>query len=91
MEEKLKELLKDPSFQEAVSKATSAEDVSALLAQHGIQIPPEEISAALAQSEGELNEDELDEVAGGCVVCRWIYALVANILYRLRESYKAMR
>ena len=34
MEEKLKKLLEDPSFQEALSKTTSAEEASALLAQH---------------------------------------------------------
>ena len=48
MEEKLKKLLEDPSFLEEVSKTTSAEDASALLAQHGIQITPEELTAALA-------------------------------------------
>lgn len=67
MEEKLKKLLEDPSFLEEVSKTTSAEDASALLAQHGIQITPEELTAALAQPEGELNESELDGVAGGLI------------------------
>lgn len=65
MEEKLKKLLEDPSFQEALSKTTSAEEASALLAQHGIQITPEELIAALTPPEGELNESELDGVAGG--------------------------
>lgn len=55
MEEKLKKLLEDPSFQEALSKTTSAEEASALLAQHGIQITPDELLAALTPPEGELD------------------------------------
>lgn len=73
MEEKLNELMEDPSFQEALSKTTSAEEASALLAQHGIQITPEELTAALAQPEGEMNENELDGVAGGC---GWRFILI---------------
>ena len=67
MEEKLNELMEDPSFQEAFSKTASAEEASALFAQHGIQITPEELIAALTPPEGELNESELDGVAGGTV------------------------
>lgn len=69
MEEKLKKLLEDPSFQEAFSKTASAEEASALFAQHGIQITPEELIAALTPPERELNESELDGVAGGCGWC----------------------
>lgn len=69
-EEKLKKLLEDPSFQEALSKTTSAEEASALLAQHGIQITSDELLAALTPPEGELSESELDGVAGGCFI-RW--------------------
>lgn len=68
MEEKLNELMEDPSFQEAFSKTASAEEASALFAQHGIQITPEELIAALTPPEGELNESELDGVAGGRLI-----------------------
>lgn len=69
MEEKLKKLLEDPSFQDAFSKTASAEEASALFAQHGIQITPEDLTAALAQPKGELDENALDGVAGGCGWC----------------------
>lgn len=72
MEEKLEKLMEDPAFQEAFSETASAEEASALFAQHGIQITPEELSAALAQPEGELDENALDGVAGGCGWLRWI-------------------
>lgn len=65
MEEKLKELLMDPDFQDKLEKTNSPEEASELLAQHGIQITPEELLKAFAQPEGELDEDTLDGVAGG--------------------------
>lgn len=65
MEEKLKELMGDTSFCEELEKTSSPEEASALFAQHGIQITPEELLAAVAQPEGELDEKNLDEVAGG--------------------------
>lgn len=65
MEEKLKELMADASFCEELEKTNSPEEASALFAQHGIQITPEELLAAVAQPEGELDEKNLDEVAGG--------------------------
>ena len=80
MEEKLEKLLEDPSFQEAFSKTASAEEASALFAQHGIQITPEELTAALAQLDGELNEDALNEVAGGVLFFR----ISPDCLERLR-------
>lgn len=70
MEEKLKELMADASFCEEVEKTGSPEEASALFAQHGIQITPEELLAAVAQPEGELDEKNLDEVAGG-IFWRW--------------------
>ncbi len=93
MEETLKKLTEDPSFQEAFSKTASAEEASALLAQHGIQITPEELSAALAQPEGELSENELDEVAGGCWCpwCRFVCALAKWISEQLRKAQEAAR
>lgn len=69
MEEKLKELIADASFCEELEKTSSPEEASNLFAQHGIQITPEELLAAVAQPEGELDETTLDDVAGGCWVC----------------------
>lgn len=67
MEEKLKELMADASFCEELEKTGSPEEASALFAQHGIQITPAELLAAVEQPEGELDEKNLDEVAGGII------------------------
>ena len=86
MEEKLEKLLEDPSFQDAVSKAASAEEVSALLAQHGIQIAPEELHEIITkmESESELSEDELDDVAGGS------YRILRMLFYRLGQLCRCL-
>ena len=86
MEEKLKELMADASFCEELEKTGSPEDASALFAQHGIQITPEELLAAVAQPEGELDETALDDVAGGCWVCVLREILRGGIRPRLPKS-----
>ena len=80
MEEKLKELMGDTSFCEELEKTSSPEEASALFAQHGIQITPEELLAAVAQPEGELDEKDLDAVSGGS----WFPVL--RILWRRKNS-----
>lgn len=79
MEEKLKELMADTSFCEELEKTSSPEEASALFAQHGIQITPEELLAAVEQPEGELDETALDDVAGGCWGCT-ILKKIAEII-----------
>lgn len=80
MEEKLKELMADASFCEELEKTGSPEEASALFAQHGVQITPEELLAAIAQPEGELDEKDLDGVSGGS----WFPVL--RILWRRKNS-----
>lgn len=80
MEEKLKELMADASFCEELEKTNSPEEASALFAQHGVQITPDELLATVAQPEGELDEKDLDEVSGGS----WFPVL--RILWRRKNS-----
>lgn len=66
-EEKLKELLNDQAFQDEMNNAATLEDAAKIMQQHGIQITPEELQEIMTkmESESELNESELDDVAGG--------------------------
>lgn len=66
-EEKLKELLNDQAFQDEMNNAATLEDAAKIMQQHDIQITPEELQEIMAkmESESELNESELDDVAGG--------------------------
>lgn len=85
MEEKLKELMENPAFLEKIQKAGTPEEVSAVLAAYGLQISPEELKAANEQPEGELNENDLDGVAGGSgfslrQFARWLQAITRPLL-----------
>jgi predicted ribosomally synthesized peptide with nif11-like leader len=66
-EEKLNELLNDQAFRDEMNNAATLEDAAKIMQQHGIQITPEELQEIMTkmESESELNESELDDVAGG--------------------------
>ena len=69
-EEKLKELLNDQAFQDEMNNAATLEDAAKVMQQHGIQVTPEELQEIMTKmdSEAELSEDELDDVAGGSCI-----------------------
>ena len=69
-EEKLKELLNDQAFQDEMNNAATLEDAAKIMQQHGIQVTPEELQEIMTkmESEAELSEDELDDVAGGSYI-----------------------
>lgn len=76
-EEKLKELLNDQAFQDEMSNAATLEDAAKIMQQHGIQVTPEELQEIMTkmESESELNESELDDVAGGSYTYRILLML----------------
>lgn len=65
-EEKFNELLNDQAFRDEMNNAATLEDAAKIMQQHGIQITPEELQEIMTkmESESELNESELDDVAG---------------------------
>ena len=69
-EKRLEELFSDQKFVDALGAADKAEEVVRIFAENGVEMSTEEAEKFLegcangAQS-GELNEDELDAVAGG--------------------------
>jgi len=72
--EKLNALLADPAFYQEGKDVTSVEDFVELLKKHDVELTVEEADAVLAQlgmliaqQNGELSEDDLDNVAGGIV------------------------
>lgn len=74
---KFEELMNDVSFQEQLSAAAGPEEVVALFAAKGIDVPVEIAAEVFApvSADGELSEDALEDVAGGC--------LGGSILYHL--------
>lgn len=68
MEEKMYDLLKNSEFLGKMKQAETPEEVSALLQSYGVQVTPEKVKAIIAQPEGELDVNDLDDVSGGSAV-----------------------
>ena len=83
MEEKLSKLLEDSAFLEKIRNAETFEKMSELLENYGIQVTPEEIKSAIVLPDGELNENDLDGVAGG-----WSRGRMVAFLRALAEMLK---
>ncbi len=61
------ELMNDESFNAKLSEAQDLKEVVSLLAEYGIETTEEQLKAALPK-EGELEETELENVAGGSFI-----------------------
>ena len=68
-EELLKEVLSDSKFAELLIQQETPEDVQVLLKEKGIELTLEDITSVRnileQQAEGELSEDNLENVSGG--------------------------
>lgn len=64
-------ILADKEFEAKVNAAANNEEVIALFAERGLIVNEEMIAEAIDAGEvnAELNENELDNVAGGCIIC----------------------
>jgi len=64
--ELLEQLKNDPAFIEEIRNAEDAEEMAKLFMAKGIEVTTAQIEALFQEEgEGELNEDDLDNVAGG--------------------------
>ena len=78
-QERINELMKDEAFVAAFEKVTSPQDVVDLFHDNGVEVPMN-IAQELFQPEipdGELTEENLDQVAGGGLVSK----LYEGIMY----------
>ena len=68
MEAKIKELENDSQFIKKIANLTDIEDVAAAFSNEGVEIEKEEIDKFknCLDERGELNEELLAEVSGGC-------------------------
>ena len=67
MKDKLKTLLENPAILAELDEAVTPEKISEVLGRYDIQVDPETLREAENRIDTveELNEDELDDVAGG--------------------------
>lgn len=66
------QLLENDEFVQCLSMASSIEEMQTIFSQNGVELSPEELEQAMAQRpSGELNENDLEAIAGGGIVS-WI-------------------
>ena len=68
IQERINKLMEQKEFVEEFSKACNAQDVVDLFGRNGVEVPvniAEELFIPAIHADGELNEDALDDVAGG--------------------------
>lgn len=72
--EMLEAILNDTSVMARLENASDSQEVSAILAEKGFTIEASQIDEFMAHhlGEGELNENELDAVAGGAFKLRYL-------------------
>ena len=68
IQEKIRVLTEDKEFVEAFQKTTNAQEVVDLYARYDVEIPVEIAQELFEQDMCELNEEELNEVAGGGLI-----------------------
>lgn len=84
-EKRLEELLSNQKFIDALGAADKAEEVIRIFAEQDVEVTKEDAEALLAArdkaTEGELNEDALDSVAGGSKwwIGRFIFPIIPLI------------
>lgn len=78
----IEKLFSDDEFKESVIKAESIDDLAGILKERGIDFDESELVSVFSDNtEGELNEDALEGVAGGS----WLSSL-RNFINALRYS-----
>ena len=79
---KLEKLMDTQDFMEAASACNTLEDLQKLLAEQGLELTVEELTALIAPvavgADGELSEEALDNVAGGGRFIDWLYNKLFN-------------
>ena len=73
--------MKDESFSAKLDACQSLEEVSALLKDNGVDMTEAELQDLMDKAQGELNEDSLEDVAGGLLAVRAVAGAVRLGLY----------
>ncbi len=68
MIEKVRALMQDEQFKAKLSEAEDLEAMAALFRNEGFEITGADLEAAVEQSNGELSEENLENVAGGDIL-----------------------
>jgi predicted ribosomally synthesized peptide with nif11-like leader len=82
----LEELMQNAEFTEKLEKAKDLDEVMTMIKEQGVEITKEELAAAMEQlNEGELDENSLEDVAGGMSLGRAVITGVAVLVSWLKK------
>lgn len=76
IQEKIRVLMENEEFVEAFRSATNAQEIVELFGSNGVEVPLEIAQELFEKEERDLNEEELDNVAGGGLISTgisWAY------------------
>lgn len=91
MNDNLKSLLENPAILAELDEAVTPEKISEVLGRYDIQVDPETLQEAENRIDAgeELNEDELDDVAGGfgsAFAMAMMATMIVIAVYRYRKA-----
>ena len=91
MNDNLKSLLENPAILAELDEAVTPEKISEVLGRYDIQVDPETLQEAENRIDAgeELNEDELDDVAGGfgsAFAMTMMATMIVVAVYRYRKA-----
>lgn len=64
----MEELIKNEEFMKKLESAESPEEAVALFKENGVEVTVEELEKIAKMGSGELDEEMLDDVAGGIII-----------------------
>ena len=68
----LEELQKDEEFKKQIEDAQSFEEVAEIFKSRGVDVTVEQLKNSIEENkDGELGEEELEDVAGGSIIGLW--------------------
>ena len=90
IQERINKLMEQKEFAEAFSKTSTAQEVVDLFGRNGVEVPleiAEELFIPAIHMDGELNEDALDDVAGGVsVTALWVFSTAAKGIKKIAKT-----
>jgi len=79
IEEKMNALMGNEEFERAFEQVKNADDVVALYARYGVEVPVEiaqELFESVPTTDSELLESDLENVAGGGIIRAYVYSAI---------------
>ena len=87
----LEKLTDNDAFLADIAKAESKDQLQEVFANYGLELTRDEVDAFVAKlnstASGELNEDSLDDVAGGVsVTALWVFSTAAKGIKKIAKT-----